>query len=778
MKKLDINSILKKFKGLKKTKFDLKKLKSLKAKRININLKKLKFDLKKINKTQIVYAVLLLTVLVCFLLIVSYKKPDIYSIYAPAPPEAPRLTSIDIEGDYVVKFDPETRYYEVEIPSGHPVIPSVNAESADDVNVEIYQALIPFDKTEGISRIWLDDGEYKNFYDVKFKKNKDQGFVLQYDDRYVLEPDYVLDDEEEFTFKIVGDSTHLFLDSKTGEVVVVGVSDTPTMINAYVGDDFIESFSITATEKAILDVFVVAGQGNAAGVGGNAEESPKALPGTAYVAEPNGDHMISLYDGREGFAPALASEWYGLTGEKVFVIQTALSDTSITQWTGNGTAYQKALNNVSRYMDELNKADSFYEVRKVFYFWLQGEWDITQKMTADEYIKHYLEMHENMKKDMGVQMGAIIPVRSVMAGNEVVEQIAPVCTAQFSLHNKYKDIRIITDVPIDASVSNGLVSADNLYYTQTGYNEIGKDTAVNLYNMFAPEVDRTVDHILVIGKNGTEKYEDGEDVEVKEGKATCFLPVAYPLYATNKEITAKFDSDKYKLTTDGYLDADIYNGLDTQLTFTAESVDFSLHLIKTKMQSEGNTKWGVYVWNFDDLNENEGKNNLTVSEKSTENGYTLENGVITLPNTRECDLSMEKSITFTVDKSWDIEWKGSLLDNGILLGSSFSTKSYIFLAPWMENLGYSIRLVDDFGKTVYLPYGDHAELNSQDNTWRINYNKENNKITLYSNGSEISSVEAEKGFCMTFTNLFGRYGNENVNYCFTGSLDYIKVISE
>ena len=755
----------------------MKKLDISKIQKKLCSFTKNKFNYKKINATHIVYAVLLTTLLICVIVIATYKK-GVSPMYAPAPPEAPRLKMLNVEGGYSLKFEPETRYYEVEIPAGHPVIPTVVAEGYGETSVNTYQALIPFEKNEGIARVWLDDGEYKNFYDVKFIKSNKKGFVLQYDDRYILKPEYTLKDEEEFTFKAVGECTHLFLDSKTGEVVVVGLSDSPTIINAYVGETFVESFSISATEKAVLDVFVVAGQGNAAGVGGSAEESPKALPGTAYVAEPNGDHMVDLSNGRAGFSPALATDWYKLTGEKVFVIQTAISDSSVTQWTREGEAYQKALANVTRYMEELKREDSFYDVRKIFYFWLQGEWDITQKMSADDYMKYYLEMHEGMKNDIGAQLGAIIPVRSVIAGNDIVEQIAPVCTAQYALHNKYKDIRIITNVPMTATVSNALVGADNLYYTQLGYNEIGKDAALNLYNMFASETDREVGSITVIGKNGTDKYENGETVEVNEEKPIWFLPLANPLYATNKEIEVEFDSDKYKLTTDGYFDADIYNGLDTWLVFKSEKIEFSLHLIKNKTQLESNTKWGVYTWDFENLNEKENKNNLSLSERSAGSGYTLENGVITLPNTRECDLSMEKSITFSVEKSWDIEWKGMLSDNGILLGSAFSTKSYIYLAPWMENMGYSIRMVDDFGKTVYLPYGDYAELNREDNTWRINYNKDNNKITLYSNGSEVSSAEAEKGFCMTFTNLFGRYGNENVNYCFTGSLDYVKVISE
>ncbi len=762
MKKLDISNLRKKLRSLTKNKFSL-------------NIKKINY--KKINATHVVYAVLLSTVVVCMIVIVSHKK-EVSTMYAPAPPEAPRLKMLNVEGDYSLKFEPETRYYEVEIPDGHPVIPTVVAEGNENVKVEVYQALIPFEKTEGIARVWLDNGEYKNFYDVKFKKNQGKGFILQYDDRYVLKPDYVPDDDEKFTFKAVGECTHLFLDSKTGEVTVVGVSDSPTIINAYVGETFIESFSITATQKAVLDVFIVSGQGNAEGVGGNAEESPKALPGTAYVAEPNGDHMVSLSDGRAGLSPALANEWYGLTGEKVFVIQTAISDTSVTQWTTEGEAYQKALANVSRYMDELNKDDSFYDVKNIFYFWLQGEWDITQKMSTDDYIKNYLEMHENAKKDMGAQMGAIIPVRSVIAGNDATEQIAPVCVAQYFLHNNYKDIRIITNIPTSATVENGLVSAGNLYYTQKGYNEIGKDAAQNLYNMFAAEADRTVSGITVVGKNGTETYQNGETVEIQEGKAAYFLPIASPLYATNKEIKVSFDSDEYKLTTDGKFLSDNYHRLDTWMVFISENIKFSLHLVKNKTQSEINTNWGVYLWNFDALNEEDNKNNLSLSEKSTGSGYVLENGVITLPNTRECDLVMEKSVTFTTEKSWDIEWKGMLSDNGILLGNAYSTRSYLYLAPWMENMGYSIRIVDDLGKTVYLPYGDYTEANREDNIWRINYNKDNNKLTLYLNGTEVSSVEAENDFSITFTNLFGRYGSETVNYCFTGVIDYIKLISK
>ena len=84
-------------------------------------------------------------------------------------------------------------------------------------------------------------------------------------------------------------------------------------------------------------------------------------------------------------------------------------------------------------------------------------------------------------------------------------------------------------------------------------------------------------------------------------------------------------------------------------------------------------------------------------------------------------------------------------------------------------------MVDDEGQTFYLAYNEYIEANREENVWRINYNKESSTMTLYSNGLVISKVTAEKPFSFTLSNLFGRYGSDNVNYCYTGVLDWLRI---
>jgi len=720
----------------------------------------------------IFFALSVVLTLTLALIITIFNNPK----YAPAPPEAPRLVGLSISGESI-NFSPEIRYYEVKIPLGNPAVPTISASVKEGIALEINQALIPDGKKEGSAKILLDDGVFTNSYEIKFIKDKSKGFVLQFDDRYLFTPDYKLKDGEKFNFVVEGEGKNIEVDSN-GLIKVIAVSEHSSTVKALVGDKTVDDLKIDKTIKAVIDLFIVTGQGNAAGEGGNAEESIKTKEGTAYTIEleDRKNELKDLSQGRNGFTPALAEEWYEKTGRKALFIQTAVSDVSVTQWTPEGEAFNMAVSRIEYFLDKLSSDESNYVIDKKICLWLQGEWDISKRMSPEEYIKHFTSFKNGINERIKVEMTAIIPVRSSEIIDNTKVIFDDITAAQYKLSNMFSDVRIITTLPEQASMENGYISVGNLYYTQTGYNYIGEDIANNLYNYYNEGIDRSVNKIELYGNQKNHMYEQGKVLRLKKGETIRTIALITPLYAKDTKVNVIFDKSKIKYSEAGFIsiaDGNNEYGL-FEVVFECEGVELKLLIEHYDDSAEMIGKKQSYVWEFNDLNEKSNTNLLTITDKSVPEKYTIQDGVI-VTNERAVDFSFEKQLEFTSDVGWDIEWKGSLNDNGIIVGNSFSTRGYIYLAPFAENMGYSIRMVDNDGKTFYLPYGEHANDNRSMNVWRINYTKESRTLTLYVNGLVVSSVDVEKDFKFTMTNLFGRYGNENINYCYTGSIDYFSV---
>ena len=720
-------------------------------------------------------AILLLGIIItCVVLICNQPKDKDAGAVDEQNIELPVLNDISVLGENI-EFLPDKTVYEVKIPMGNPIIPNVSANAEDGIDFSVYQAY----RTEGndtfSAKIYLDDGKAKNEYEIKFVQDESKGLILQYDDEYKFTPEYQLKDGEKFVFSV--DKNDVVKVNENGIVKVIGVSEEPITVNALVGENVVDTLSITKTEKALLNVFIIAGQGNAAGVGGDAETSEKTLPGTAYTVELNDrtNEMKDLSSGRAGFTPALAKKWYGLTGEKVLFLQTAISDVSIKKWASEGEAYSVALDRIELFKEKLNNEDSPYSVKRTVVFWLQGEWDISEGMSSEDYIKCFMDFHNNIKEDSGAELTAIIPVRSSLVTDKEASYIEPVCAAQYQLSNLYDDIIIVSRLSEMASIENGYVQNGNLYYTQNGYNSIGVDCAENLFGYIGKEDNRFVQKIELFGKTHGENIENGSTVQLKTNQSMCTVAVVSPLYAKGVNVSVKYDDKLVNYTSGGVISIAKENtGLSpAQILYECGGVKFVLNVTFVDEEEIKETKKVTYTWEFDDLSE-KNKNNIKLSEKSSADGYELKNGEIILKD-RKADFSLDKPIELSSDCDWQISWKGTLSDNGILFGKEYDTKSFIYLAPYAEVIKYSIRLVDDTGSTLYLPYEKFADKNKSKSEWEIVYKNSEKTITLYCEGEAVSSVNVESDFKFTFTNMFGRYGSDKVNYCYVGSVDYIKV---
>ncbi len=315
-----------------------------------------------------------------------------------------------------------------------------------------------------------------------------------------------------------------------------------------------------------------------------------------------------------------------------------------------------------------------------------------------------------------------------------------------------------------------------MYYTQRGYNELGKDIAFNIFSCFNYETEKTPRAIDVFGKTHERLYKYGETVTIEKNEELRTVAVMTPLYADKNEIFVTYNDKLIKYSDGGVITrAEENTALETaEICFKCGNIEFKFKVAFTDKENELPQKSVVYLWEFDSMNTTEQTNMLTLSERSNAESYILQDSKLISDN-RQADFLLENKTVLTNETNWDIEWKGQINDNSIILGGDFSTKGYIYLAPFASNMNHSVRMVDDEGQTFYLAYNEYVEANREENVWRINYNKESGTITFYSNGLVISKATAEKPFKFTLSNLFGRYGSDNVNYCYTGVLDWLRI---
>lgn len=213
-----------------------------------------------------------------------------------------------------------------------------------------------------------------------------------------------------------------------------------------------------------------------------------------------------------GFDSALAYEWNTSTNEKVYIINAAEGNTSITSWIPDS---KKNNNNFWQAVELYNRAvhvvenDNHYTIHHQGYFWLQGENDKT--MTSTAYRKYFLQMHQGLQENTSLQFAAILSVRAGMKYTCKADfAMNGPRTAQKELANQMDDIIYMASTISDKWTSDEAVKKyfkntykdeqtyhkqnpmkdkkvkmpssveevhDTLHYEQLGYNEIGKDAA-------------------------------------------------------------------------------------------------------------------------------------------------------------------------------------------------------------------------------------------------------------------------------------------------------------
>ena len=341
-----------------------------------------------------------------------------------------------------------------------------------------------------------------------------------------------------------------------------------------------------ADQSKIVDVILVAGQSNADGQGGDATLSIKPDAGTVYY-NTMGNQALST-SGNKGWDSALAKTWHEETGRIVLLVKATWGgtgfptiediDTGKMYTTGsryfglwnpdNGmpltntpgglttdpsafkprdcytlakNAYQAALASIDT---------SKYTIGRKIYFWNQGE-NENGSYTPAQYKEAFLEMHDALKTDLGLEYAGILPVRSTILSSpptgaentrsaETTLRLTGPRIAQYHLGATRSDVFIVADTmerwsnnatikqwfeekypygyPLgDENMPTAwstIMASDNIHYNQYALNEFGPEAAKNMLN-FIRGGGSIVDGIDLITPFGIEHIENG---------GTIFLP--------------------------------------------------------------------------------------------------------------------------------------------------------------------------------------------------------------------------------------------------------------
>ena len=267
--------------------------------------------------------------------------------------------------------------------------------------------------------------------------------------------------------------------------------------------------------------------------------------------------------GKTGPDSGLAYKWNELTGDKVWIINTAWSGTSINKWVPGGKYYERTMA-VARqvqktYLSEIEAGH--YTAGNTLLFWLQGEAD--KSKTAEWYYDSFATMYEAMQQNLQPDGFGIIMVRSdegtrnnaddiSMSGPRIAQYAAgssegPEKVYIVSNVNEQWVTDTQTRKYFSAAYPEGYLSYpmhngssslpgsvsqvhNDIHYSQIGHNENGITAADGMYAaIYATD---SADDLEIVWKN-----REGKQITtlvVDKGENETAVPVASPSYYSKK----------------------------------------------------------------------------------------------------------------------------------------------------------------------------------------------------------------------------------------------------
>jgi hypothetical protein len=264
------------------------------------------------------------------------------------------------------------------------------------------------------------------------------------------------------------------------------------LISCATDEDILEEININQTT-----LFIIAGQSNAAGVGDSEDSIIRDFPCYEYTSilgsyitleDPGGQNELGFQKAFTGsFAPSLAYSYSELTGEEVYVVQTARGGSSLVpaaetiegvNWSDGGDLLSNSLLKIDFAIDTLPNANA--ESTNIVLVWSQGENDGLAigegVITVQQYelglinlINRYTNKYGPTFSFVIIETGRHATCESCDVGNGLVretqQRVAASLPNTYIGYNKTKDF-----IELDWL-------KDPVHYNQEALNDIGNVVA-------------------------------------------------------------------------------------------------------------------------------------------------------------------------------------------------------------------------------------------------------------------------------------------------------------
>ncbi len=229
------------------------------------------------------------------------------------------------------------------------------------------------------------------------------------------------------------------------------------------------------------------------------------------------DSLTENGDGKSGLDSGFAYELNRLTNNKIWLINSAAGDTSVTQWQKGGVAYERAIAVFTQAKKTLDAeiASNHYELDKTLCLWLQGEKD--KQMVFSEYYSKFVNTINLLDTALNLDCFGIISNRSALShttqkdmsltaprlaqtmvanSNEFDEVYMLSMAHEFwgsdnsvkeYFSTRYPNGYLTYPLRSNANISKAPVCVNDVHFdvhfTQRGHNENGIDAARNFYSL-------------------------------------------------------------------------------------------------------------------------------------------------------------------------------------------------------------------------------------------------------------------------------------------------------
>lgn len=231
------------------------------------------------------------------------------------------------------------------------------------------------------------------------------------------------------------------------------------------------------------DVFIVAGQSNAEGRGDHAQ-SPSVVDGPIMW---DGVGWVPLHDPVGGAStgsawPAFANAYHAETGRSVAVVPTAVGATALVpaadsgagDWSGTGARYVDSVTSTQSALASPPTGEDQLVLRGVL--WHQGERDAGAGIPQQDYAVALADLVDRYQADLGIAHLPLFVFRVGRPAGGDNDRFMAIRTAQDQVAQDDPDVVMAYTGCVDFPDLGWM--ADNLHYTQPGYDDMGDAGAV------------------------------------------------------------------------------------------------------------------------------------------------------------------------------------------------------------------------------------------------------------------------------------------------------------